>query len=56
MADALERLESGRLDPIVLPRGCTSWRDCDAALRDGNIDFLWRIISFSEWSKHAGDS
>ncbi len=56
MADALERLNSGLLDPIVLPRGCTSWRDCDPALRDGNIDFLWRIVSFSEWSKHAGDS
>ena len=56
IADALEQLESGRLDPIVLPRGCTSWRDCDAATRDGNIDFLWRIISFSEWSKHVRDS
>ena len=56
MADTLERLESGCLDPIVLPRGCISWRDCDPVLLDGNIDFLWRIISFSEWSKHAGDS
>ena len=54
MADALERLRNGRLDPIVLPRGCDSWRDCDPALRDRNIDFLWRIISFSEWSRHAG--
>jgi asparagine synthase (glutamine-hydrolysing) len=56
VADALERLESGRLAPIVLPRGCTSWSDCDPSVRDGNIDFLWRIISFSEWSKQARDS
>jgi asparagine synthase (glutamine-hydrolysing) len=56
VADALERLESGRLAPIVLPRGCTSWSDCDTLLGDGKIDFLWRIISFSEWSKQARDS
>lgn len=54
MADALERLEAGDLDPIVLPAGCTTWRDCDPAVRDGSIDFLWRVISFSEWRKQAG--
>ena len=56
LAEALERLTGGRLEPIVLPRGCTSWRDCDPALHDGNRDFLWRILCFSEWSKHAGAS
>ncbi|MDP9176681.1 MAG: asparagine synthase (glutamine-hydrolyzing) [Gemmatimonadota bacterium] len=56
MAEALERLGDGRLEPIVMPHGCTSWRDCDPALRDENNDFLWRIICFSEWSRHAGDS
>lgn len=54
-AEALERLDDGRLDPIVLPRGCTSWRDFDPALHDGNNEFLWRIICFSEWTKHARD-
>ena len=53
MADALQRLESGHLDPIVLPRGCANWGDCDPAISGGNIDFLWRIISFSEWSTHS---
>jgi len=51
VADALERLESGRLAPIVLPPGCSNWSDCESALGDVKIDFLWRIISFSEWSK-----
>jgi asparagine synthase (glutamine-hydrolysing) len=55
MAEALERLGEGRLEPIVMPHGCKSWSDCDPALRDGG-HFLWRIICFSEWSKHAGDS
>ena len=55
VADALQRLETGALDPLILPRGCTRWDDTDPAIRDGNIDFLWRIVSFSEWSKHAGD-
>ena len=56
VADALERLEGGRLAPIVLPPGCSNWSDCESALGDGKIDFLWRIISFSEWSKQACDS
>ncbi|MEO8576939.1 MAG: asparagine synthase (glutamine-hydrolyzing), partial [Gemmatimonadales bacterium] len=54
MADALERLEAGDLDPIVLPRRSSSWNNCDPAIRDENIDFLWRVISFSEWRKQAG--
>ena len=52
MAAALERLGEGRLEPIVLPRGCTSWRDFDPALHN-NGDFLWRIICFSEWTRQA---
>ena len=55
MADALARLEAGDLAPIVLPAGCASWNECDPILR-GNVDFLWRVISFSEWSKQAGAS
>ena len=56
MADALERLAAGDLDPIVLPAGCATWNECDPILRDGNVDFLWRVICFSEWSKQAGSS
>jgi asparagine synthase (glutamine-hydrolysing) len=55
-ADAVKRLESGELDPIVLPRKCSSWLDCDPALQNETNDFLWRIICFSEWSKHAADA
>ena len=53
LAEALERLGDGRLEPIVLPQGCGTWRDCDPALHGENKDFLWRIICFSEWSKEA---
>ncbi len=54
-AEALARLESGRLDPIVLPYGCSSWADCDRVMRDKNTDFLWRIICFSEWLEQSSD-
>jgi asparagine synthase (glutamine-hydrolysing) len=53
MEEALERLEAGRLEPIVLPRGCKSWRDRVPACEGQNRDFLWRIVCFSEWSNHA---
>ena len=54
MEDALVRLGDGRLEPIALPRGCTTWLESDPVLRDLNNEFLWRILCFSEWNKHAG--
>jgi asparagine synthase (glutamine-hydrolysing) len=53
MDDALARLSDGRLEPIALPRGCASWLEADPVLRDVNNEFLWRILCFSEWNRHA---
>jgi asparagine synthase (glutamine-hydrolysing) len=49
--EALERLASGRLEPVVLPAGCKSWRDCDPLLKDEEMTFLWRVMCFSEWHR-----
>ncbi|HPA21368.1 MAG TPA: asparagine synthase (glutamine-hydrolyzing), partial [Verrucomicrobiae bacterium] len=46
---ARERFERGELDPIALPRGCRSWEECAARLEDRHLQFLWRLICFSEW-------
>jgi asparagine synthase (glutamine-hydrolysing) len=51
--DAMDRLDDGVLDPIVLPGGCTTWRDADPVVLDGNNQFVWRILCFSEWMRHA---
>lgn len=52
LSEALERLGSGRLDPVVLPSGCTSWRDTDPILNDEGKTFLWRVMCFSEWLRN----
>jgi hypothetical protein len=56
MRDALERLEKGLLDPIALPAGDASQRDSRLMLRDGENEFVWRILCFSEWNRHALDA
>jgi asparagine synthase (glutamine-hydrolysing) len=56
MRDALERLEKGLLDPIALPAGGASQRDSRLMLRDGENEFVWRILCFSEWNRHALDA
>jgi asparagine synthase (glutamine-hydrolysing) len=51
LTDALERLGSGHLEPIVLPAGRMSWRDCDPLLKDEEMTFLWRVMCFSGWQR-----
>lgn len=46
---ARRRLEDGELEPLALPRGCRSWDDCARRLDDRHLQFLWRLICFSEW-------
>lgn len=55
---AKQRLEDGELEPLALPDGCRDWDDCARRLDDRHLQFLWRLICFSEWSsglvEHAG--
>ena len=46
---ALADLGSGRLGPLVLPAGTTSWGDCADRLDDRHNQFLWRVICFWGW-------
>jgi asparagine synthase (glutamine-hydrolysing) len=50
---ALERLSAGDLEPLALPWGCRSWKECDPVLHDVNRDFLWRVVCFSEWNQRV---
>lgn len=43
------RLQTGALDPIALPGNCRSWPDVAHRLDDRHLQFLWRLICFSEW-------
>jgi len=48
---AIADLSAGRLGPLALPAGTTSWRDCADRLDDRHYQLLWRVICFWGWSQ-----
>jgi asparagine synthase (glutamine-hydrolysing) len=54
--DALARLTSGDLAPMVLPGPCKNWTKCAERLGDRHHQFLWRVLCFSGWLKSSKNS
>ncbi len=48
-----KRIDEGKLEPLALPEGCRNWDGCARQLDDRHLQFLWRLICFSEWSAAA---